>query len=43
MNDIKVYLEIEYGYLGFGVIYDFIIQFYVKILEYLLKMFVFDV
>lgn len=37
MNDFKIYLEIEYGYLGCGVMYDCKIEFYVKILENFFK------
>ena len=37
MNDLKTYLEIEYGYLGRGVMYDCKTQLYVKIPENLFK------
>ncbi|XP_068723225.1 uncharacterized protein [Montipora capricornis] len=43
MNDIKAYLEIEYGYLGLGAIYDSTTKLYVKIPEHLLKTLAFDV
>ena len=37
MNDLKTYLEIEYGYLGRGAMYDCKTQLYVKIPENLFK------
>lgn len=37
MNELKAYLEIEYGYLGRGAIYDNVSQLYVKIPENMLQ------
>ena len=37
MNELNAYLEIEYGYLGRGAIYDNVSQLYVKIPENMLQ------